>query len=89
MPFLQLIAINVTTRKVRSVLTALAVAIGIMTVVAMGVLTQSLRRTAISILRTGEADFTVAQKGVSDVLYSAVDEEQLERLRPPAKVDEP
>lgn len=81
MPFLQLIAINVTTRKVRSVLTALAVAIGIMTVVAMGVLTQSLRRTAISILRTGEADFTVAQEGVSDVLYSALDEEQLERLR--------
>lgn len=80
MPFFELISLNVLTRKVRSILTGLAVAISIMTVVAMGVLTQSLRRTAISILQTGSADFTVAQAGVSDVLYSAVDEQQLSRI---------
>lgn len=81
MPFAALIARNVWTRKVRSVLTGLAVAIGIMTVVALGVLTHSLHRTAVSILRTGSADFTVAQKGVSDVLNSSMDEGEVARIR--------
>ncbi len=81
LPFGLLVARNVFTHKVRSSLTGLAVAIAIMTVVAMGVLTHSLRRTAISVLRTGSADFTVAQKGASDVLYSAIDEGQLNGIR--------
>ncbi len=80
MPFLSLVWRNVSSRKVRSSLTAIAVAVAIMTVVALGVLTHSLRSTAVSILRTGTADFTVAQKGVSDVLYSALDEEDVRRL---------
>lgn len=81
MPFIELIVLNISTRKVRSVLTALAVAIAIMTVVAMGVLTESLKRTAVNILHTGNADFTVAQRGVSDVLYSSIDTEELTRLQ--------
>lgn len=78
---LGLIGQNLATRKARTALTAAAVAIGIMTVVALGVLTFSLKQTAISILRTGKADFTVAQKGVSDLLYSAVNADDLERIR--------
>ncbi len=81
MPFLSLIARNVLTRRVRSSLTGVAVAIAIMTVVALGVLTHSLRQTAISVLRTGNADFTVAQKGVSDVLYSAMDQSQIDAIK--------
>jgi putative ABC transport system permease protein len=81
MSFLMLIARNVFTRKVRSLLTGIAVAIGIMTVVALGVLTHSLRLTATSILRTGSADFTIAQKGVSDVLFSAMDETQVKQIK--------
>jgi putative ABC transport system permease protein len=87
MPFLSLIARNVLTRKVRAGLTGLAVAIAIMTVVALGVLTHSLRRTAISVLQTGKADFTVAQKGVSDVLYSSLDENQVQQLKSYPEVD--
>jgi putative ABC transport system permease protein len=87
MSFLALIARNVFTRKLRSSLTGVAVAIGIMTVVALGVLTHSLRVTAISVLHTGEADFTVAQKGVSDVVYSAMDDAQVERLKSYPGVD--
>lgn len=68
---------NVTTRKTRAILTGLAVAISIMTVVTMGILTQSLRRTAINIVKTGSADFSVAQKGLNDVLQSAIDEEDV------------
>jgi putative ABC transport system permease protein len=79
--FLTLIPRNVLTRKVRSSLTGLAVAIAIMMVVAMGVLTYSLKQTAISVLEIGKADFTVAQKGVSDVLYSSIDETEVQRIQ--------
>ncbi|MBF6600710.1 MAG: ABC transporter permease [Dehalococcoidia bacterium] len=87
MSFLSLVVRNVMTRRVRAGLTGLAVAIAIMTVVALGVLTHSLRRTAVSVLRTGTADFTVAQKGVSDVLYSNLDEGQVNTLRSYPQVD--
>ena len=81
MSFLTLVVRNVLSRKIRSSLTAVAVAIAIMTVVALGVLTHSLSRTAISVLRTGTADFVVAQKDVSDVLYSSMDEGELTRIK--------
>jgi hypothetical protein len=79
--FLGLIVHNLRTRPLRSSLTAAAVAVGITTVLALGVLTYSLRETAVAIVRTGKADFTVAQEGVSDVLYSAIDEGELAKLR--------
>ncbi|HEY7801357.1 MAG TPA: ABC transporter permease [Dehalococcoidia bacterium] len=87
MSFFALIIRNVVSRRVRAGLTGLAVAIAIMTVVALGVLTHSLRRTAISVLRTGTADFTVAQKGVSDVLYSNLDQGQVDKLKSYPQVD--
>jgi putative ABC transport system permease protein len=79
--FLKLVVQNLGTRKARSILTAVAVAIGVTMVVALGVLTFSLRQTAISVLRVGKADFTIAQRGVSDLLYSAVDADELGRVR--------
>lgn len=62
MTFVELIAQNLRSRLARSILTGVAVAVGIMTVVALGVLTFSLKQTATSILRTGRADFSIAQK---------------------------
>jgi len=79
--FLSLCLTNVLTRKVRAFLTGLAVAISIAVVITMGILTQSLRQTAISVLQTGKADFSVAQKGVSDVIYSSLDQGDLQRLQ--------
>lgn len=64
----------------RTLLTGFAVAIGVMTVVTLGVVTSSLRETAASVIQTGEADFTVGQAGVADVLSSVVQERQLEEL---------
>jgi putative ABC transport system permease protein len=78
---------NLRRRRARSALTGAAVAIGVMTVVTLGVLTYSLRQTAVSILRTGRADFSVAQEGVSDLLYSSLDAGDLERIRSLADVD--
>ena len=81
MNLVALIRQNLLARKARSILTGLAVAIGVLTIVTLGVLTSSLRNTAVSVLRTGRADFSVAQEGVSDLLYSAVDTTDLDHVR--------
>ena len=81
MNLIDLIRQNLLARKARSILTGLAVAIGVLTIVTLGVLTSSLRGTALSVLRTGRADFSVAQEGVSDLLYSAVDTSDLDHVR--------
>ncbi len=81
MSFLWLIVHDVRVKRVRSALTAVAVAIGVMTVVVLGIVTDSVRETAAGVLEVGRADFTVAQKGVSDILESALTEQQLARVR--------
>lgn len=81
MSFRWLIWHNVWSKKVRSILTAVAVAIGVMTVVVLGIVTDSLRVTAAGVLRVGAADFTVAQKGVNDILESALTQSLLEQVR--------
>jgi len=79
--FLWLIVHNVWVKRVRSVLTALAVAIAVVTVLTLGIVTDSIRTSAAGILQVGAADFTVAQQGVNDILESALTEEQLGRIK--------
>lgn len=77
MSFVGLILRNVTARKARSGLTAAAVAVGVATVVTLGVVTESMRATAGDVFRAGKSDFVIAQLGVSDVLDSIIDTRQL------------
>jgi len=79
--FAGLILHNVLRRRLRAVVTAVAVAIGVTAVLALGVLTSSLKQTAVAILRTGNADFSVSQKGVSDVLYSSLSQQDVDAIR--------
>jgi putative ABC transport system permease protein len=79
--FLSLILHNLGAKRVRSALTAAAVALGVVTVVTLGVVTHSLQQTATSILQTGKADFTISQKRVSDLLSSSIDQAQLARIQ--------
>ncbi len=81
MSFTWLIWHNVWSKKVRSALTALAVAVGVGTVVVLGIVTASLRTTAAGVLEVGTADLTIAQQGVNDILNSALTEPQLEQVR--------
>jgi putative ABC transport system permease protein len=74
--FLGLIGDNVWSRKLRSLFTGLAVAIGVMAVLALGVLTSSLQETATAILKVGNADFTIAQKS-GDLLSSTISDADL------------
>jgi putative ABC transport system permease protein len=81
MTFLGLIAHNVWRRRLRAIVTAAAVGIGVTAVLALGVLTYSLRQTAVAILKTGNADFSVSQRGASDVLYSALSQQDIDAIR--------
>jgi putative ABC transport system permease protein len=79
--FATLILHNVTVKKLRLALTALAVAIGVLAVVSLGVVTHSLETSDLALLKTGQADFTIAQKGVADLLSSSIDARSLARIR--------
>lgn len=87
MSFVGLILHNLWARKVRTALTAVAVAVGVTTVVTLGVVTHSLRDSAAAVLKTGKADFTVAQKNSSDVLNSVINEDQVGRIAEVPGVD--
>ena len=79
--FAGLVAHNVGVKKLRLAFSSLAVAIGVMTVVTFSIVNHSLRASELAIMQTGRADFTVAQKGVSDLLNSTVDQSSLDLMR--------
>lgn len=81
MSFAALILHNVTVKRLRLALTALAIAIGVLAVVSLGVVTHSLETSDLALLKTGQADFTIAQKGVSDLLSSSIDANSVARIR--------
>jgi putative ABC transport system permease protein len=74
---LALVVSNVWVKRVRSLLTAVAVAVGVGTVLTLGVVTDSLRSSAAGILQVGKADFTVAQRGAADIINSVLTEKQV------------
>src|SRR5579862_300705 len=84
MSFVTLVLHNVGVKKVRLAFTALAVAIGVTAVVALGVVTSSLETSELAIMQTGRADFTVAQKNIADLLASSIDADRV-----PAIASEP
>jgi putative ABC transport system permease protein len=75
--FLGLVFRQIRGRPLRTGLTAFAVAIGVTAVVALGVLTSSLKITATQLLKVGSADFTVAQKHTDDLINSTIAEEDI------------
>ena len=77
MTFIGLILRNIRSRPLRAVLTGFAVAIGVMAVVALGILTSSLKETATQILQVGDADFTISQKHTDDILNSSISQDDI------------
>ena len=80
MTFVGLVLRNITVKPIRTALTALAVSIGVAAGVTIGITTHSLRETAVQILEIGQADFSISQQGVSDILNSSMDEDELEAI---------
>ncbi len=77
MTFIGLTFRQIRSRPLRAALTAFAVAIAVTAVVALGVLTTSLKLTATQLLHVGKADFTVAQKHADDLINSTISEEDI------------
>jgi putative ABC transport system permease protein len=80
MTFFDLILRNLWKKKARSIGLLLAVAVAVMTVVALDVTSSGLEQSAAAIISIGKADFTVAQKGASDTLSSTIDRNELARI---------
>ncbi len=76
MSFLGFILKTLVRQKVRTWLTVLGISIGITTVVALGSVVGGLKETSAQLLRAYDSDFIVAQKGASDLSFSAVTEEE-------------
>jgi putative ABC transport system permease protein len=80
MSFLALILKNLVRQRVRTTLTVLGISMGITTVVALGVVTESLKATSSEIIKLGGADFMIAQEGAADLSFSTVSEDDEAKL---------
>ncbi|MBI5947861.1 MAG: ABC transporter permease [Chloroflexi bacterium] len=74
MSFLSLVAKNLFRQPVRAFLACLGIAVGITTVVALGVIVEGFKNSSGAIMTMGEADFFVAQNGASDLSFSTLPE---------------
>ena len=75
MSFLGLILRNLLRQPTRALLTLVGISLGITTVIALGVITESLKQSAAAFIELGDTDFVVAQKGTSDLSFSSISEE--------------
>jgi putative ABC transport system permease protein len=80
MSFAALVLKNLLRQRVRTTLTVLGISLGITTVVALGVVTNSLRSAFGEILGLGGADFMVAQEGAADLTFSTISEDDVDAL---------
>jgi putative ABC transport system permease protein len=78
--FWSFVLINVSAKKLRFAFTTLAIAIGVVAVVSLAVLSDSLKSSDFAIMQMGRADFTISQKGVADVLASNIDQSQVDQI---------
>ena len=60
------VALNLARRPARTVLTALGIAVGVATIVALLSVTAGLNRSAASLIHLGHADLGLFQRGASD-----------------------
>jgi putative ABC transport system permease protein len=81
MSFISLVLKNLLRQRIRTGLTVLGISVGITTVVALGVVTNSLKATAGEIIQLGGADFMVAQEGAADLSFSIVPEDEAAQLQ--------
>lgn len=81
MSMLSLVLQNLWAKKARSLGIAAAVGLAVMTVVTLMVVSSSLESSAAQILTIGRADFSVAQKGVAEILNSNLGTRQLDEVR--------
>ena len=70
MYFITLILKNIFRQRARSFITILGISIGVATIVSLGAIMNGAVFSAERMLRSGKADFSIIERGVSDFLYS-------------------
>lgn len=81
MSFLSLIVKNPFRNKTRTVLAVVGIAIGIATIVALGIITDGLKVSTEETLKAGGADFTVVEANVSDMFLSKIEEDYTDKIK--------
>jgi len=81
MDFLAFLVRGVWAKKARSLGLTLAIAFAVLVVVTLDVSSNGLEKSAAAVISVGKANVTVAQKGVSNILSSAIDDNEVTRLR--------
>ncbi len=76
-----LIVVNLRRRRARTLLTALGIAIGVATIVALLSLTAGLKRSAAGLADLGKADVGLFQADVGDLTNSALPESMVSQVR--------
>ena len=77
MSFWGLVIKNPFRSKTRTVLAVIGIAIGIATIVALGIITDGLKSSTEETLKAGGSDFMVVESNVSDMMFSSIDEKRL------------
>jgi putative ABC transport system permease protein len=80
MSFLSLVMKNPFRNKTRTALAVMGIAIGIATIVALGIITDGLKASTEETLKAGDADFTVVESNVSDMFLSKIDEGFVDKI---------
>lgn len=88
MSFLSLVVKNPFRNKTRSALAVIGIAIGIATIVALGIITDGLKSSTEETLKAGGADFTIVEANVSDMFFSKIDEDYTDKIKNVSGVDE-
>jgi putative ABC transport system permease protein len=88
MSFLSLIVKNPFRNKTRTALAVVGIAIGIATIVALGIITDGLKSSTEETLKAGGADFTIVETNVSDMFLSEIDESYINKIKEINGVDD-
>lgn len=80
MSFFRLILKNPFRNKTRAALAVVGIAIGIATIVALGIITDGLKSSTEETLKAGGSDFTIVEANVSDMFFSKIDEEYIDKI---------
>jgi len=80
MQFSTLVFKNILRRKTRSAFTVLGISIGIATIIALGAVMNGMTTSMEGMLKSGKADFSIAQSGISDFAFSRVNENRTSEI---------
>jgi putative ABC transport system permease protein len=81
MSFLGLVVKNPFRNKTRAILAIIGIAIGIATIVALGVITDGLKSSTEDTLKAGGSDFMIVQSDASQMSMSVIDEKRVEDIK--------